>query len=151
MRRHSIFLSPAGAGIAAVCFFLPWIKGSCGPITVEANGVRIGGIFWLVFAAALLTIALFAYFWKRRQFKSFRLAAISCASVSFGIIVYKFIETFSGNAFNIDFAEIGSMLRVGAFGTLFGLALTVVGVVITDKRQNKKPDIQPSEHSSDSD
>ena len=146
MRKHSIFLSPAGAGIAIICFFLPWIKASCGPITVEANGVRIGGIFWVVLGAAVLTLILFAIFWKRRQIGIFRPAAISCAAIALAAIIYKFIDTFAGNVFQIDFSQIGSMLRIGAFGTLVGLAMVILGAIFhspaitgdKDKPDNKK-------------
>jgi hypothetical protein len=147
MRKHSIFLSPAGAGIAVICFFLPWIKASCGPITVEANGVRIGGIFWLVLAAAVLTLVLFAVFWKLRLMGIFKLASISCAAIALGTIIYKFVDAFAGNASKIDFSEIGSMLRIGAFGTLTGLAMIILGAVLhspaitgdTEKQEKDKP------------
>ncbi len=56
------FLSPFGAALALVCFFLPWGELSCFPVHITRTGAQIGGPLWLVFGAAIAILAAAAIF-----------------------------------------------------------------------------------------
>ncbi|MBP6876109.1 MAG: hypothetical protein KBD56_08570 [Candidatus Eisenbacteria bacterium] len=56
------FLSPFGAALALVCFFLPWGEVSCFPVHITRTGAQIGGPLWLVFGAAIAILAAAAIF-----------------------------------------------------------------------------------------
>ena len=77
------FLSPAGAGLVLICFFLPWVRVSCAGKEMIISGHTLGGVFWLVLGAAALSLAAFFYFHKRQKPKNARpfLLAISPLSV----------------------------------------------------------------------
>ena len=136
--KFSIFLTPAGAGIAIICFFLPWVRVSCGTITVEASGARIGGVLWLVLTAAVIILAAFIYLYLRRQRQLFRLKLISLISSATAIIImlYKFISAFAGGGGIIKLSDIWPVIRIGAIGEFLGFVLAI-GASISIR--SKKP------------
>ncbi|MCX6827899.1 MAG: hypothetical protein NT002_01255 [candidate division Zixibacteria bacterium] len=141
LKKFSIFLTPAGAGIAIICFFLPWVKVSCGTVTVEASGARIGGIFWAVLAAAIIIMLSFFFFWKRKELIKARLVTLIGAVFSVAVMLYKFIDAFGGSPSNINVSDIGGVLRIGAFGSFAGFLLSVLGTafMIDEKEIKPKP------------
>lgn len=126
-KKLSPFATPSGAAIAIICFFLPWVEASCGPVTVRANGPGIGGIFWLVLAAAIVILVSFPIFWKRRQWFWLKVVTLAASAGGVLIILYKFFDTFSSGKVNLKLTDIGSILRIGSFGTVFGFALAALG------------------------
>lgn len=127
LRKLSPFATPAGAAIAAICFFLPWVEASCGPVTVRANGARIGGSFWLVLAASILILVAFPIFWKRRQWLWLKIVTLTASAGAIIIILYKFFDVFSSGKANLKLSDLGSILRVGSFGTVLGFILAGLG------------------------
>jgi len=129
--KYSVFLTPAGAGIAIICFFLPWVRVSCGTITVEASGARIGGILWLVLIAATAVAGLFVYFyfWRKREINKLRLLTLIGSGLALIIIIYKFISAFASDG-EISFSDIGSVIRYGAIGEFLGLLTAIGGAVL---------------------
>ncbi|MDD4050941.1 MAG: hypothetical protein PHR28_03430 [candidate division Zixibacteria bacterium] len=126
-KKLSPFVTPAGAAIALICFFLPWVEASCGPVTVRANGPRIGGVFWLVLAAAIVILVTFPYFWKRREWFWLKIVTLAASAVGILVILYKFLDTFSSGKIDLKLTDIGSILRIGSFGTIFGFVLAALG------------------------
>ena len=51
-KKARILVSPAGALLALICFFLPWGHVTCAG-TYSASDSQLGGILWLTFLAAL--------------------------------------------------------------------------------------------------
>jgi hypothetical protein len=138
LKRYFPFLTPAGAGIAIICFFLPWVKVSCGTITVEASGARIGGIFWLVFATAIFILISFFYFRRRKDQVIGKLIALYGSALSLLVMFYKFISAFSDGSIDINMSNFGSVFRPGAFGEFLGFIMALVGSIymIDDKKQH---------------
>ena len=134
LRGHSIFLTPAGAGIAVICFFLPWVRVSCGTVTVEASGARIGGIFWAVFAVAIAIFVTFFFFWKIRRLLKIKLPVIIGAVFSITILFYKFFDAFGRNAADINLSDLGGAVRYGAVGEVLGFLAVIVGIIFNDER-----------------
>lgn len=126
-KKLSPFATPAGAAIAVICFFLPWVEASCGPVTVRANGPRIGGIFWLVLAAAIVILVTFPYFWKRRQWFWLKVVTLAASAAGVIIILYKFFDVFSSGKVSLKLTDIASILRIGSFGTILGFVLAALG------------------------
>jgi hypothetical protein len=146
LKKYFPFLTPAGAGIAIICFFLPWVKVSCGTITVEASGARIGGIFWLVFAAAILILISFFYFRKRKDRAIGKMIALYGSALSMLVILYKFISTFSGGSADINFSDFGSVIRPGAFGEFLGFIMALVGSIYMIDDTNQNHNHRPHRH-----
>lgn len=124
-------LVPTGAGIAIICFFLPWIKFSCGPgITKTASGQELGGIFWLVFTAAILILGSFIFFKYSGEIKNAKPFALWGSLVAIGIIIFKYIEFRNGATSDIGFIkpeDLGLTIAYGGYGTLVGFLLSLYG------------------------
>ncbi len=141
LKELSIFLTPSGAGIAIICFFLPWVRVSCGTVTVEASGARIGGIFWAVLAVAIIIFVSFFYFWKKRDMITMRLAALIGGLFSLAVMIYRFIDAFGGSASDIKISDLGATVRYGAWGEFFGFIMAMLGTVfmLDDKKKHHRP------------
>ncbi len=112
------FISPGGAGVAAVCFFLPWVK-ACGQ---TASGADLGGIFWVVFLAAIAIIGAFFYFGSRNEVTKSKRVAVFGSLAGVGILIWKYFEARRELGGAIDF-------EVGAIGTILGFAAAFLGAV----------------------
>ncbi len=61
------FLSPGGAGLVIICFFLPWVKFKCAADDASHNmsGFDLANhanMIWLVLIAAVFIIGVFFYY-----------------------------------------------------------------------------------------
>lgn len=129
------FLTPSGAGIAAICFFLPWVKLSCAEKTF--SGADIGGIFWIVFIAALTILGFFFFFKANKRIDMIKPAVVISAVVALGILIWKFFELQSG--VKTDFGrvtakDIGMEIQFGAVGTVIGFIISYIGSLFTDSK-----------------
>lgn len=57
MRGRFYLLSPFGAALALICFFLPWGRVGCLGMHFSRSGAQLGGPLWLTFAAAAIILA----------------------------------------------------------------------------------------------
>jgi hypothetical protein len=137
-----IFLTPAGAFIALICFFLPWVKVSCGRTTKYFSGPGIGGIFWLVLIAALVMMVAFFYFRNKNQPEKSKYVAIIGSIIALVAIYIKYISVVYGQ--NSLLVKAGSKVvrfkvQIGAIGSIFGFILILIGeVYIKTLRQRKQ-------------
>lgn len=130
--RKSLFLSPAGAGITIICFFLPWARISC-DIGPERNfsGADFGGVFWLVFLAALIIIGGFFYFKSQNTVEKSKPIIIISALVGLGVILIKYLHFVSGiktEFGTIKPEDVGFTIQYGGIGAILGLILALIGV-----------------------
>jgi hypothetical protein len=142
-----ILLTPAGAGIALVCFFLPWVEFSCGEMRKSMSGAEIGGIFWVVFGAAALCLLAFYYFRNSDEVERARPIVILGSLVALGILIYKYFDFKSGAQDGLqglsqlsqmpnfqsspgeqmNIPDIGFNIKYGGIGTIVGFVLTLLG------------------------
>lgn len=134
MRTKALFLSPAGALLTIVSFFLPWAKISCAPVVDRTvSGASLGGMLWLVLPLAAGSLAAFLYFAVRRSVGRSRLLVVVASAAALAIIVAKCLSLargaqsgMSGIASNL----VGVRLQLGGAGTLCGLVLSLVGALV---------------------
>ena len=130
IENKSVFLSPAGALIALICFFLPWVKISCSGIEQTASGSQIGGELWIVFAAAVVILGAFYLFRNLKQLDKARPVVILSSLSGLAVLLFKFLkfatpqETEFGT---ITLKDIGSSIQFGAVGTVIGLIMALIG------------------------
>jgi hypothetical protein len=130
--KYLEYLSPAGAAIVLICFFLPWLHVSCGAKKMILRGSSMGGIFWLVFASAVLILAAYLYFKKRGKAEHARFFFLIGSITALVILIYKYI-TVALNPdipFYIPERMIGFELKPGALGTILGLLMAFGGGII---------------------
>jgi hypothetical protein len=130
--RHpiGIYLTPAGAAMAIVCFFLPWARVSCAPgVRKSFSGAQLGGIFWLVLGAALVALAAFVFFHARRRLEWARPIIILASLAALAVIVIKSIEYAQGRPTPVGSVrpDPGLRTKFGGAGTLIGHALAIAG------------------------
>jgi hypothetical protein len=137
--RFPELLSPAGAGIILICFFLPWLKVSCGSKDIIVSGWSIGGILWLIFACAFAMLA--GYVILRNLVKVFLLKGILifCTALSFAVIFYKYVTAVNDPdiPFYVPSSMINFKFRPGAFGMAFGLLMSAAGAFLIGRSPAK--------------
>lgn len=141
-----IFLTPAGAMVVLICFFLPWVKVSCGRIVRTFSGPAIGGIFWLVLIAALVIIVAFFYFRSKKQIQKSKYIVIFSSIVALVAIFIKYISLVCGQKnvlIKAGTKAIQFTILVGAMGTIIGFIVVVIGSFFLKtgvQKEQDKPD-----------
>jgi len=124
------FITPAGAGIALICFFLPWASFSCMGEVKYQSGADLGGIFWIVFLAALAILAAYFVFSNNKQLKKAKPIVIASSLIALGILLYQYIRYSVGvetDLGKIKLEDIGFSLQFGGVGTVIGYILALFG------------------------
>jgi hypothetical protein len=142
-----MYLSPSGAILALVCFFLPWVKLSWGPgIEQRISGARMGGIVWVVFIAALGILGSFIFFKSRNRVPQSRPIIAVCSIVALAVILVKYLDSKNGTStefVRIRPEDVGASIQPGGVGTLIGLALSLAGSALI-KRWTRPGAAQPT-------
>lgn len=117
------FFTPSGAGIAFICFFLPWFK-ACGSylsgIDLASKGM---GEFWIALIAAIAIIILFFYFESINKLSKAKVFTALASIISILIILVRAIDTTSSkNSFGMV------ELQAGLVGTIIGFIISLIGV-----------------------
>ena len=125
-----VLLTPAGAIIALICFFLPWVKVSCARTTKSFSGPEIGGFFWLVLVSALAIIVAFFYFRSQKQLEKSKPVAILGSLFALAVMFIKYVSLALEQKSVV--AKAGSKvidctIQIGAIGTIIGFILAIIG------------------------
>lgn len=114
-------ITPGGAGLAVVCFFLPWVR-ACGQ---DLSGAQIASNgsheLWLILVAAIVIIGGFFIFDRQNNFKKMKPIVLVCAILSLLIMLLKLIQIKKegGNIIEIQYGSVGTV--IGFIASLFGL------------------------------
>jgi hypothetical protein len=136
--KPSAFISPAGAGIALICFFLPWVKLDCGNGMVKNfSGANIGGVLWIVFLAALASLILFFVFYSSKKLHIAKLYIIISSALGLLTMVMKYItfKNSSGSISDLGIKpqDIGISIQAGSIMSALGFVLSIVGALLFKK------------------
>jgi double zinc ribbon protein len=141
-----VFISPAGAAIAVICFFLPWVEVSCNSLggreLHSVSGADMGGILWIVFVAAVAIIVAVLVYRTQNQIGKAQPIVILCSIAAFVVMLIQYIR-FSNETSGqqTPFARIrpedlgfSFSLQVGGIGTLLGFVVALVGCAFLKPR-----------------
>ncbi len=140
-KDKKIFLSPAGAIIALICFFLPWVRFSCMGKTKYASGADLGGMFWVVFAAAIFIVLIFFVFQTRKELAKSKPFILIASLAALVIILIQYIRFSSGELTEfgrIRPQDIGLTIQFGGIGTVIGFILSFIGSFFLNKKNTNK-------------
>lgn len=144
-KDSKIFLSPSGAIISIICFFLPWVRFSCMGEVKNSSGADMGGYFWLVFVAALAILLIFFIFYNRQELVKAKPLIILSSLIALGVILFQYIKFAAGE--NTEFGrvkpeDIGLSIQFGGIGTLIGFILSLIGSFFlkSGKKEKQNPD-----------
>jgi ribosomal protein L40E/uncharacterized protein (DUF983 family) len=111
------FITPAGAGLAAICFFLPWVR-ACGQ---DISGAQIANhgesALWLVLIAAIAIVGGFFIYEGQNNLKKLKPLAVVGALLSLLILLIKYAQV-KGEV-EIQYGAVGTL--IGFIASLFGL------------------------------
>lgn len=130
-----IFISPAGALITGICFFLPWLEVSC--VNRKITGAGIGSIAWGIPVLSLIIFLVFIYFYYNRELKKSRPYIITTAIVGLiiiGIITVKFKQQIGTKYPDRSLQDLGIHIRFGIMGTIGGLLASLLGALFLNDR-----------------
>jgi amino acid transporter len=153
------WLTPTGAGIALICFFLPWIEFSCGDIKKSISGAELGGIFWVVCGAAVLSLLAYFYFKNSSELGRAKPVVILSALMAMTILIYKYFDFKSGTQNGLEglsqlsqmpnfqsnsgepmkIPEMAFSLRFGGYGTIVGFMMTLIGGFFLEDQETSRP------------
>jgi len=133
------FISPAGAGIILICFFLPWLKVSCGGKNVILSGSNIGGIFWLIFGLAVVALVISIIFRQEIKIRLVKSTLLACSFVSAAIILYKYIAVAVDPdiPFYVPSSMVHFELKPGAIGIMLGLLMIFSGAPLIGEAKSE--------------
>lgn len=127
------FISPSGAALVVICFFLPWLEWSACGISKTATGAELSqfdGSFLLYPLAGIISIA--AYFICKSQKKIWKARPFIIISSVLGLLLlfYKVSSIPSSPDIfgqRITAADLGFKPQIGAIGTIIGFILAIIG------------------------
>jgi len=147
--RKGSLVSPAGAMLAVLCFFLPWGRFSCAGISRTLTGAQIGGVFWIAFAAALAIPLVIGAGLLLRRLHVARLAVAGLAFLGLAILLIEQTRFTHGQATgfgHVHARDVGVQLRLGGAGTVLGLLIALAGSMLPGwrRRPAERPRRTPS-------
>ena len=146
------FISPAGAGIVLICFFLPWVQFSCAGNTRYASGAKLGGPMWIVFAASIIILGSFFYFKSIKKLEQSKPITLISSIIGLIIIAYKYFDFASGmktELGTITPSDVGLSIQFGGIATVIGLLLSIIGSSFLIQENNDAEDTVIIEDESD--
>ncbi len=133
-----LLLTPAGAAIAIISFFLPWIQISCLGTSVY-SGFDFGEIYWLVPSMAAIILGGYLLLRKSKRLNLLKILTIAATVVAIGVIVYGSITVAGGKRIllvKLGPDDVHLKIHVGGYGTFAGYLLAMIGV--TQPRRKRK-------------
>jgi hypothetical protein len=128
---RGVYLTPAGAALAIVCFFLPWARVDCAPgVRKSMSGAELGGLLWVVLVAAITILVAFIFLGIHRRL-AWAHPIVTLASLAALIaLVAKSIALSLGKGTPVGTIrpeDIGVKAQIGGLGTAVGFLLALVG------------------------
>lgn len=127
-----IFLTPAGAALILVSFFLPWARCSCAPgVAKSVTGACLGGLLWAIPIGAAGMLVAFALLYRARRWGWLRQVVALATLTGLGALLVRSIQLSAGTSTpfgRITPEDLNAKTQFGAFGTVVGYLAAVAGV-----------------------
>ena len=146
-----LFISPAGALIVLICFFLPWAKISCQglpdtAVTFSASDTDIARIMWAAFAAVIVILVAYVgvviavHFGSDKEFgdygKLLMTVVIVCWLVGVASIIIRGLQLLNDSTYKAFKDSLDIDLLYGAWATLAGFVLILGGAYFLKWRKD---------------
>jgi uncharacterized membrane protein len=134
------FISPAGAALAVICFFLPWMKVSqCGiSQTVSGSGIAVAdNSFWLFPLMGIISITAYFACKNRKQLWRARPFIYGSSGFALFLLFYKYYSIPSAPEFmgqRITAADLGITVGIGIYGTIIGFISAIIGCAFISRQ-----------------
>lgn len=140
MKQDSRLVTPAGGILALLCFFMPWVKFSCKDfsktITHTISGFELAtkqqvNLITIALIAAVAIVVISLYMLKSQTPWKFKLPIFISSGIGLGGLLFEYVRSNAGidTGFGkISLEDLGITFQFGAFGTIIGFILAIVGV-----------------------
>ena len=155
----SYFLTPSGAILAVLAFFLPWVKLTCSGQVHRVSGFQLAKndqLYWVVFAAAILILVGFFFLKNKWEWGKIKKLSLFSSLAGMGILLYKYfdfrssmnsMEQFMGGSSTGGWEQSlqqGSQdfqltLQFGAYACLLGFILAGLGALFFKEEEGFRP------------
>jgi len=155
--------TPAGAVLAAISFFLPWVSFSCSGMKRVASGYDLthgSSEYWVVFIGAAVILGLYFAFQKSEDKQQIKIGAITLSkeqmkqgiiaisAISIGIMIYGYVKSEiigfdSGFRTKIKGSDIGLSVQFGAISSVIGFILAAIGTKYLEETKDKTAGNKP--------
>ncbi len=142
--RTGRWLTPAGAGVTVLCFFLPWMKVSCSG-TRSLSGYDLAnhaGLLWVILIAAAVTLVVSTILIIRGRLSRGRFLATGGPLAAIAAIVFEGVRNWDkirSGVKVIGIVGVDVALQIGFFGTMIGLLAALAGGIVIPKRPIPPP------------
>ena len=147
------FLSPAGAMVVLICFFLPWATGSCAGIRRTVSGAQLGGFLWLIPVMAVAAIGVGSVAASRTQRRGTRRSIALSALIVIAAAIVELLTPLGTKrtalAGLVHADDISLTLKFGSYGSMVGLALWIVGLLFFRGGEAHGPETIPADECRD--
>lgn len=126
------WLSPAGAVIILVCFFLPWLEVSCSGKKIIGSGLTFAlkaAPLWLIPAFAVLVLLLFIWYWKGLSLNWFKILLMCLAVLGIVMLVFTYISIEQKLSGFIVKRITSHEIKGGLIGTAIGFVLVILSAL----------------------
>jgi hypothetical protein len=127
-----VWLSPAGAIVILICFFLPWLEVHCSGKKIIGSGFAFAqkaAPLWLIPAFAILVLLLFVWHRKGLSLKWFKIFLVSLAAMGILMLVFTYISIEQKLSGFIVRRITSHQIKNGLIGTVVGFVLIVISAV----------------------
>ncbi len=134
--QNAWFVTPAGAALALLCFFMPWVKFSCMGTSQTASGFRLaqdGNLVTVALIAALAILGISLFLWQKQTPWKSKVPVLIASGIGLGGILIELIHTSTGiktEFGRVSMEELGLTFQFGAFGTIIGFIIAIGGVFL---------------------
>ena len=150
-KMNNKMLTPAGAGLSTISFFLPWVSFSCSGIERNASGYDLASQsseYWIVLIGAAFILGLYLAFQKSEDKKQVKVGTIAISVISIGVMIYGYVKSEiigfdSGFGTKIKGSDIGLSVQLGAISTVIGFILAAMGTKYLEETKDKTAGNKP--------
>lgn len=130
VEKLKVLLIPAGAVIAIICFFLPWVKFSLAGAEITMSGNFLGDELWIVFTMAIVNFGVYFYFISSKQAQRSKTVILISSNFAIAIMIIRYLLFLQG--WKTDFGTIrpedfGLTTQFGAIGAIIGFFISELG------------------------
>lgn len=121
---------PTGAIVAAICFFLPWFRISCGSSISVRSGVdfaQADNAYWLILLAALAIIGFYFYFRSQGNMKKVIGSTLICAGTALLLMAYKLGTLYDKMMKSTGEYGLEVTPQIGIIGLVLGFIVSFLG------------------------
>jgi hypothetical protein len=128
----AVWLSPAGAFIILVCFFLPWLEVSCSGKKIIGSGLYFAqkaAPLWLIPAFAVLVLLLFIWYRRGLSLAWFKVLLITLAALGIVMLVFTYISIEQKLSAFVVKRITSHQIKGGLIGTWIGFVLVILSAL----------------------